>query len=68
MANHIYKITFIKNKIDSCKIADDTVMDGNCTYQKHNDFLIYALIRAETEEKAQEKASELIGQVATVRK
>ena len=60
---HIYKITFVKNKMDSCKIADDTIMEGGFTYEKHNGFLIYALIKAKSDAKAWEKANELIKQI-----
>ncbi len=65
MSMHIYKITFIKNKIDSCKISDDTVMEGSFTCQKHNGFLIYALIKAKNETKAQERANELVKQISS---
>ena len=61
---HIYKITFVKNKLDSCKVADDTVMEGTFTYQKHNGFLIYALIKADNEAKAREKAAELVAHIS----
>ena len=65
VAMHIYKITFVKNKIDSCKVADDTIMEGNYTCQQHNGFLIYALIKAENEAKAQERAVELVKQISS---
>ena len=61
---HIYKIAFVKNKIDSCKIADDTIMEGSFTCQKHNGFLIYALIKAETEAKARDRAIELVKEIS----
>jgi len=60
---HIYKITFVKNKIDSCRLADNIIMEGRYTCEKHNGFLIHALIKAENEAKAREKASELIRQI-----
>lgn len=56
---HIYKITFVKNKIDSCKLADDIVLSENLTYQEYNGQLIFALIKAESETKAKEKAGEI---------
>jgi hypothetical protein len=57
----IYKITFVKNKIDSCKIVYDTITEDTC--EKHNGFLIYALVSAESEIKAREKADRLIKQI-----
>ena len=63
-AMQIYKVTFIKNKIDSCKVSADTIMEGSFTCEKHNGFLIYALIKAESETKAREKALELVEQVS----
>jgi hypothetical protein len=61
---HLYKITFVKNKIDSCRVGDEIVMEGNFTYQKHNGFLIYMLVKAESESKAREKATELIERIS----
>ena len=55
---HIYKITFVKNKIDSCKLVHGTIAEDIC--QRHNGFLIYAIVRAETEIKAREKGDKLI--------
>jgi len=55
----VYKITFLKNHIDSCKLAEDTAQDKGNTYQEYNGQLIYALIRAENETAAKEKASEI---------
>ena len=59
----IYKITFVKNKIDSCRIANDTILEGSFTVEKHNGFLIYALIKAENEDQAREKTFELVKQI-----
>lgn len=38
-------------------------MEGGYTCEKHNGFLIYALVKAETEADARVKADELIKQV-----
>jgi hypothetical protein len=40
-------------------------MEGSFTCQKHNGFLIYALIKAENETKAQERANELVKQTSS---
>jgi len=40
-------------------------MEGNYTCQQHNGFLIYALIKAENEAKAQERANELVKQISS---
>lgn len=61
---HIYKITFIKNKIDQCKISDETKMEGDISFEKHHQFLIYALIKAESEPRARERAKELIDEIS----
>ncbi|PQJ08953.1 hypothetical protein CJD36_021325 [Flavipsychrobacter stenotrophus] len=63
----IYKVTFIKNKIDSCRLSVNTIMEGSYTCEQHNGFLIYALIKAENEAKARGKALELIEQVSSAR-
>jgi hypothetical protein len=62
---HIYKITFIDNKIDSCKISTNTEMEGSYTYQQHNGRMIYVLIKADNEIQAKEKATELAHQITT---
>jgi len=61
---HIYKITFVKNKIDLCKIADETIMEGDCIFEQHKGFLIYALVKAENETKAKERATNLIEHIS----
>lgn len=55
----VYKVTFLKNQIESCKLAEDTSRDKGNTYQEYNGQLIFALIRAENETAAKEKANEI---------
>jgi hypothetical protein len=56
----IYRITFIKNKADLCKIVNDTIKEGDITYEQYKGFLIYALVRAEDDAEARKKATELL--------
>ncbi len=55
-----YKITFVKNSIASCKLANDVELKENVEVQKHKGFLIHALVRAENEADARLKAQQLI--------
>lgn len=55
----VYKVTFLKNQIESCKPAEDSSPGNGNTYQEYNGQLIYALINAESESAAKEKASEI---------
>ena len=60
---HVYKIIFAMNTILSCRLTDSSVaMKGDLIYQQYKGQLIYALIRADSERKAKEKAKELIQQ------
>lgn len=58
---HVYKVTFLKNQIDSCKLADDIFLEEGVSYQEYKGQLIYALIKAESETVAKEKANEIVG-------
>lgn len=57
----IYKVTFVKNKIDSCRaIVRSPVFEGDVMYEAHNNLLIYALIKAENETQAMDRANRLV--------
>lgn len=56
---HVYKVTFVKNQVDSCKLAEDISFGDNVTYQEYKGQLIHAFIKAESEAVAKEKAGEI---------
>ncbi len=56
---NVYKVTFVKNKVDSCKVVSDTAAGDNDAYEEYKGQLIYALIKAENESGAREKAEEI---------
>jgi hypothetical protein len=58
----VYKITFVKNRIESCNIAEQKAMKESYIIQQYNGSLIHAFIKAESMEVAQARALELISQ------
>lgn len=59
----VYKFTFVKNKIDSCKIIDKhVVFEGELMYVTHNKLLIYALVKSEDEIHAIKRINRLISE------
>ena len=65
---HIFKLTFVKNEIDSCKVAHDAILDGNFACEEHHGYLIHALIKADSEDKARDKAREIAALVSAKNK
>ncbi len=57
----VFKVTFIKNKIDSCKeLEHPPRMPSATVIERHNGLLIYALIQAKSEREALEIADGLV--------
>jgi hypothetical protein len=61
----IYKITFVKNSIASCRLADDAEIKGDVEVERYKDLLIHAMIKAADEAEAKAKAEELIKENST---
>jgi hypothetical protein len=58
-----YKIIFAKNEIISCEIATESVLEGSYQYEHKKGNLIYAMIKAATEEEARKLANGIIEEV-----
>jgi len=61
---NLYKIIFARNEVISCKEENNTeYIDGSYHYEHKNGKLIYALIKAESEDDARSKALVVIKEV-----
>jgi hypothetical protein len=62
----IFRVSFIKNKILSVRTADNSVhFDGNIYYRHDKGQLLYAMIKANSEEEAKTIASSITQNVQT---
>ena len=56
----VYKITFSNNAVLACTPFYGRDIDGQYSYEHHNGYLIYALVKASSEEEALKICEQII--------